>query len=492
MPNDSNKKIHLSIVSKTQKANLWRAAIVGLLFAATGITFLFTGNASPALPADINDDNVVNLTDLSILLTNWNSVGVPANKGDINSSGKVDLTDLSLLLSNWGSTYTIPLPSPTDPYLVDPGSRTMTVNTVGDYTANLNLLLSQLESRSDKTDLWTLRLMPGTYNLTGPLDADGLRNVRITSVDTSQPASLVKGPAWAGEYMLHCLYCADVRIDHLDFTGKMATYDPSDNTVHWTDQGIWLGSSHDMRVDHSQFRNIGNAAIRTNTDKDDPVAGVNSWNTWIEDNDFDNVWQVTTTSDNTLTRGGTRDYWFQRNTFSNLRGSLKFCSRTDGAKNAHILDNTWNSSSAQAIELCSVNNVEIRRNNFKNIRSFILNAYTNDLAVTGFQWGEDLTVADNVANDVSLGLRFSLPKYNDNFQPVGRRISISNNQFTKITSADTGGAAIRVVNGPAENVSLTNNALAQVTNGFYWEFDNVSTGLLLQGNTVDGVPYNTP
>jgi subtilisin family serine protease len=49
-------------------------------------------------PADINNDGKVNITDLSILLSNWNENTASA---DLNSSGKVDLTDLSILLTKW-------------------------------------------------------------------------------------------------------------------------------------------------------------------------------------------------------------------------------------------------------------------------------------------------------------------------------------------------------------------------------------------------------
>lgn len=50
---------------------------------------------------DINGDNKVNLTDLSILLKNYNKAGT-SSTGDLNSDGKVNLTDLSILLKNWG------------------------------------------------------------------------------------------------------------------------------------------------------------------------------------------------------------------------------------------------------------------------------------------------------------------------------------------------------------------------------------------------------
>lgn len=48
--------------------------------------------------SDINDDNRVNLTDLSILLYNWKTNDPAA---DINRDGIVNLTDFSILLVNW-------------------------------------------------------------------------------------------------------------------------------------------------------------------------------------------------------------------------------------------------------------------------------------------------------------------------------------------------------------------------------------------------------
>lgn len=60
-----------------------------------------TGTAC-SKPADINCDNSITITDLSILLSNWNLTAPTNIRADINSSGKVDITDLSILLSNWG------------------------------------------------------------------------------------------------------------------------------------------------------------------------------------------------------------------------------------------------------------------------------------------------------------------------------------------------------------------------------------------------------
>ena len=55
-------------------------------------------NGSSGNPADINDDGFVDVTDLSILLSNWNTSDATA---DINNDGEVNIFDLSILLSNW-------------------------------------------------------------------------------------------------------------------------------------------------------------------------------------------------------------------------------------------------------------------------------------------------------------------------------------------------------------------------------------------------------
>ena len=57
-----------------------------------------------AKPGDINGDNKVDATDLSLLLANFSKTGAAiANPGaDVNGDGKVDSTDLSLLLANFG------------------------------------------------------------------------------------------------------------------------------------------------------------------------------------------------------------------------------------------------------------------------------------------------------------------------------------------------------------------------------------------------------
>lgn len=49
---------------------------------------------------DTNNDGVINIQDLSFVLSNWNKNDTPT--ADFNHDGKIDIVDLSALLSNWG------------------------------------------------------------------------------------------------------------------------------------------------------------------------------------------------------------------------------------------------------------------------------------------------------------------------------------------------------------------------------------------------------
>jgi len=58
---------------------------------------------SPCIPADLNCDGVVNVSDLLILLGDWGACTEPdACPADLNDDGVVNVSDLLILLSNWG------------------------------------------------------------------------------------------------------------------------------------------------------------------------------------------------------------------------------------------------------------------------------------------------------------------------------------------------------------------------------------------------------
>jgi hypothetical protein len=66
-------------------------------------TFTISASAPPSTNTteDINQDGVVNLTDLSILLSKYGQVGANIGRADTNADDKVDVHDLSLLLSKF-------------------------------------------------------------------------------------------------------------------------------------------------------------------------------------------------------------------------------------------------------------------------------------------------------------------------------------------------------------------------------------------------------
>ena len=87
-----------------------RLLLFALFFALAGGFLLYKSFAlNPNLPGDVNNDNTVNITDLSILLSNYNQSYSPA---DFNSDGIVSILDLSILLSNYNKSYTPPPPPP--------------------------------------------------------------------------------------------------------------------------------------------------------------------------------------------------------------------------------------------------------------------------------------------------------------------------------------------------------------------------------------------
>ncbi|GMU81345.1 MAG: hypothetical protein AMXMBFR47_12160 [Planctomycetota bacterium] len=59
----------------------------------------------PPCPGDLNGSGTVDLTDLSILLSNFGtSGGATLSDGDVSGDGNIDLTDLAMLLARFGST----------------------------------------------------------------------------------------------------------------------------------------------------------------------------------------------------------------------------------------------------------------------------------------------------------------------------------------------------------------------------------------------------
>jgi len=99
-------KKHLKSSSRFSRSKL---ILFILAFATIGtVIYISLAASNPNLPGDLNNDNKVDVSDLSILLSAYNTA---STAGDINGDGKTDVLDLSSLLSNYGRTYTPPVGS---------------------------------------------------------------------------------------------------------------------------------------------------------------------------------------------------------------------------------------------------------------------------------------------------------------------------------------------------------------------------------------------
>ena len=63
---------------------------------------IIPGGPGSGLPGDLNADGVIDLSDLGVVLADFNCSGLCA--GDVDGDGDTDLSDLGVVLANWGET----------------------------------------------------------------------------------------------------------------------------------------------------------------------------------------------------------------------------------------------------------------------------------------------------------------------------------------------------------------------------------------------------
>ncbi|MFX8692494.1 hypothetical protein ABTM44_18425, partial [Acinetobacter baumannii] len=78
--------------------------------------------------------------------------------------------------------------------------------------------------------------------------------------------------------------------------------------------------------------------------------GVNSFKTTVINNTFNNIYQTATTATDDIHGGTAYSSWIN-NTFNNLRGSIKFASRTPGAKTIEFVRNMVNGGDHFGLEI---------------------------------------------------------------------------------------------------------------------------------------------
>jgi len=147
--------------------------IFAIAFALIGyLIFRSLAAPNPSLPGDLNNDNTVNITDMSIMLSNY---GTSNSAADINGDGTVNVLDMSILLSHYGQSVsgtTIPLNFGETGILS------------GDDYGNANTLIAQSASLSQAGSLQNLsfyvsqaagKLRLGLYDTAGPGGGPGAK-----------------------------------------------------------------------------------------------------------------------------------------------------------------------------------------------------------------------------------------------------------------------------------------------------------------------------
>lgn len=372
-------------------------------------------------------------------------------------------------------------------YSTDATNHVITISPTGDYNKDARSALEFLKSRPDKNTTWMLRFQPGKYYLSLPLYVVGLENVQIVS-NPSNPAMLVKGPNFnQSEYIFYTRMSHDVLLRGFEFYGK-TSFQNGPNPV-WSDQGVFFGSCKNITVDNNKFFNFGNAALRITTSEVDPTRGVNSYNSKVTNNYFNNIYQVTTTS-NDKTHGGTHSCRMEQNTFVNLRGSVKFATRTPGASDIHILNNVFNGSDHFGLEINNYSGMEIRGNNFANIKSVAINIYTAGDSSTmerGFQWGDNFTIADNIIKNSDRAIRISPTPFFDGTPVTPHQMVIDNNTMNAIDEPNRQVAAIDILHGKIDGLQITRNKMSNVASKKYIHINPGSTNINQSGNQAEGV-----
>lgn len=408
---------------------------------------------------------------------------------------KMSLTCLSLLAGillsgnislSQAANYIAPPPA----YTIDLAHKTITIHPVGDVSTQVNQALTYLLKRPDQTALWTVQFDPGNYDLTQTFYADRLQNVALVS-DINKPARLVKPPGYPCEYILVSRFSKNLTIKGFEFYGLTKVYKESNYSADltnpvWKDQGIYLGSTNGVTVNMNRFYNFGNGALRISTAETDPVPGVNSNNSQVTQNYFNNVFQVTTTSNDTI-HGGSANYLFQGNVFDNLRGSLKFASRTPGASNVYVRYNNIRSSSMDGMEIVGYTNMEISSNQFHNIARNTVNCYSNGRSVRGFSWGDNMVFKNNVVDNVAAGFRFSADPFGDGYQPAPYNVQVSGNTISNITG---GNPAVILSNGTFPHLSVKDNKFSRIASKKYIMVQKPLTDMSITNNIAEGLPVN--
>ncbi len=402
---------------------------------------------------------------------NGNSATLPSPSGQ---AGKI--------VSSNGSAFTFISPTTagcTNCVTTEVGNITGVVandNTVD----NGSKLLTWMGSHSNNQ---IVHVTPGTYYFRTSLAIANVSNIEFRC----DPGAIFQKVAAMdddyNEYFLEFITASNIKINGCRFEGL--TTDA--NTVNPGEQGIVCYSCHGFYVSNNYFHNLGDGAVRSTTSPSDSLDS-NSTDTWITNNIFDNVAQVTTTpAGSTNTKAATSGYWVLFNKFYNLKWSLKACTRS-ASSGIHIVGNEIQgnpsttlseiqtvaqghgtitiAATGDGVEICSVSDLWVEDNNISGTAAAGITAYTNPgSGLTHFDYG-DYQIKGNIIKNTPVGIRVANDNYVDGVAGDVSGISITDNTIKNVTGVGAYSIIMTGVGG-FHGSSVMGNRIISPTSGLY-------------------------
>ncbi|HEX2535161.1 MAG TPA: right-handed parallel beta-helix repeat-containing protein, partial [Chitinophagaceae bacterium] len=208
----------------------------------------------------------------------------------------------------------------------------------------------------------TIYFPSGKYYTTSEIKVSGVRNLVLEGQPGATIYKAREGVFDGTECIFKVKDCEGARISGFSLYGhtpglqyikdKWGNITP---LINAGDGGIYVYDSRDVEIFRNNFYNFGDGAIRAATlilvNGSVATRRVN-----VHDNFFRNIFQLSTTY---TTGSACADYTLQNNVFDSVKGSIKFASRTTGASNIVIRNNTVRNAFHIGFEFANVSNVQL-------------------------------------------------------------------------------------------------------------------------------------
>lgn len=274
-------------------------------------------------------------------------------------------------------------------------------------------------------------------------------------------------------------------VRNLEFEGQTSSiYTPK----KWWDDGIYVGSSYNTRIQNNRFSNFGDGALIIVTHPEDTSDIINSGDIEVSGNHFYNVVQTSTTS----AKGGSSNYNFVNNVGVHIKGSFKFATRVEGAINLNILNNTVTSAGATSgistnngLEIEGYKNVMISGNTLSSGQGVGITIRSSQMEQSqgAYDWG-DISVKNNHIINYRQAVYISnLPSPVDESLAVASNIDVSNNQIDNMWNGKKQGV-IHFVGEQFSQCRATYNTISSSNIYTVWYGSDQQDNILVEGNVL--------